>query len=142
VKTQLLGLHTTQIIEKNKLIEQFEIELNKLSALSSEQDLARQSKLDQLYNLKILTDADWSNYKSLFTAVHGSFLANIAGNYPNLTEGEKRHLMLLKLDMSGNEMAEVLGVSQGSIRVSRHRIKKKMTLGEDADLKQFCLNLA
>ena len=50
--------------------------------------------------------------------------------------------MLLKLNMSSNEMAEVLGVSSGSIRVGRHRIKKKMELPDDSDLKEFCLNIS
>jgi tetratricopeptide (TPR) repeat protein len=140
-KNQSLSNHTARIIEKNKLIENFEGQLNDLSKLSEEQNLLRQSKLDQLYSSKILTDGDWNKYKSLFNSVHASFLLTLSKNYPNLTEGDKRHLMLLKLNMGTNEMAEVLGVSAGSVRVSRHRIKKKVELTDNADLKEFCMNI-
>jgi len=141
-KNQSLSDHTARIIEKNKLIENFENQLNDLSKLSEEQNLLRQSKLDQLYSSKILTDGDWNKYKGLFNSVHANFLLTLSQSYPNLTEGDKRHLMLLKLNMSSNEMAEVLGVSSGSIRVGRHRIKKKMELPDDSDLKEFCLNIS
>ncbi|MFT7614554.1 MAG: hypothetical protein ACI9J3_003536, partial [Parvicellaceae bacterium] len=32
-------------------------------------------------------------------------------------------------------------VSAGSVRVSRHRIKKKVELTDNADLKEFCMNI-
>lgn len=138
---QLEG-YTSRIIEKNKLIEQFETQLSELEKLNEQQETSRRSKMDQLYSLKILTDKDWNQYKQLFASVHSNFLPRLTTVYPNLTEGEKRHLMLLKLDMTSSQMAEVLGVSQSSIRVSRHRIRKKLELAEDADLRSFCADLA
>lgn len=129
-----LEQYTKSIVEKNELIERFEKELEELSKLHDVAEKEKQEKLEMLYQLKILTDDDWRQYQQLFRQVHPNFLSNLTDKYKDLTEGDKRFLMLLKLGMDPKQMAQILGVSQSSIRVSRHRLKKKLGVTDGEDL--------
>ena len=127
---------TRNLLEKNWLISQMEEQIGELKDQNHEEEAAKGRKLEELMKLKILTEEDWQQYKALFTGVYPDFLPMLAEKYSFLTEGEKRFLMLLKLGVTGKEMAGILGVSQGSIRVNRYRIRKKMGLGEEEKLEE------
>ena len=133
---QKLEGFTRNLLEKNWLISQMEEQIGELQAQSDEEANEKARKMEELLQLKILTDEDWRHYKSLFTEVHPGFLPALSKQFPSLTEGDQRYLMLLKLGIPGKEMAGILGVSQSSIRVSRFRIRKKMELGEEGSLKE------
>lgn len=128
---------TKNLLEKNWLVSEMEEQIGRLKDLSKEEEADKARKLEELLNLKILTEEDWQQYKSLFTGVYPEFMPGIDQRFPFLTEGEKRFLMLLKLGVSSREMAAILGVSQGSIRVSRYRIRKKMKLEESQKLEEI-----
>jgi tetratricopeptide (TPR) repeat protein/DNA-binding CsgD family transcriptional regulator len=120
-----LAAFTQSILEKNALIEQFEAQLETHD---------KSDKKSELYNMKILTNEDWLQFRQLFLEVYPEFLNQLLTRMPDLTEGDQRFLLLLKLNIPTRQMADMLGVSQSSIRVSRHRIKKKIELGEDEKL--------
>ena len=53
---------------------------------------------------------------------------------PELTPAEIRFMTLAKLNLSTKEMAASLGVSAQSVRVTRHRLLKKINLPEEGSL--------
>lgn len=128
---------TSGMLEKNKLIQSFEEQLNELSKLNDNQEKEQQDKLKQLYQLKILTDEDWSRFQQLYREVYPNFIESIKKIDENLSEGDIRHLLLVKLSMSTREISEVLGISVSSVRVGRHRLRKRLNIGEDINLKDI-----
>jgi tetratricopeptide (TPR) repeat protein len=129
--------YTASVLEKNQLIERFEAELAALSKLDDAQQIERNEKLESLYQLKILTNEDWWQYKKLFEEVHPNFLPQLRTQSPDLTEGDKRYLMLTYLGIASKEMAQILGVSQSSLRVSKFRLRKKLELPEEQELQHW-----
>ena len=121
-----LEQYTQSILEKTQLLEQFEQEIETLSQRNDVAAREKQEKLEALYQLKILTDEDWQRYKQLFNQVYPDYLIKLNEEHEGLTEGDRRYLILQKLGMEARQMAQILGVSQSSIRVSRHRLKKKL----------------
>jgi DNA-directed RNA polymerase specialized sigma24 family protein len=136
-KEQKLMQFTSHLLDKNKLIQSFEKQLQEVGEINDEQSLPRTQKLQQLYQLKILTEDDWKIFQNLYREVYPSFIERIKKSDENLSEGDIRHLLLVKLQLSTREISEMLGVSVNSVRVSRHRLKKKLNIHEDTNLKDI-----
>lgn len=119
---------TESILEKNRLIEELEQQLDKNTA----SDLRL-----QLQQTTILTEDDWHQFKSLFEQVHGGFLQRLREKHPHFSPAEIRFVSLAKLNFSTKEMATALGVSPQSIRTNWYRIRKKLELPETMTVEEL-----
>jgi tetratricopeptide (TPR) repeat protein len=126
--TQQLGSYARQISEKEKLVQELE---GKIGSTENAEFLL------QLQQSTILTDEDWVKFKQLFDQVHVGFSNRLQEKLPSLSPAEKRFMVLAKLKFSNREMAAALGVSAQSIRVTRHRLLKKINLPEDSSLDEL-----
>jgi tetratricopeptide (TPR) repeat protein len=115
---------TLRLREKAELAENLRLELDNL-ARSGE----RSEYLEKLTRSTILTDQDWTQFRSIFEKVHPDFIAEQKTLHPGLTQAELRYLVLEKLQLSTHEMANMLGVSDGTIRQTRMRLKRKIGEG-------------
>ncbi|HRO44134.1 MAG TPA: hypothetical protein PL009_14975, partial [Flavipsychrobacter sp.] len=141
-----LQAFTRTISEKNMLIERMTAELNRdADQLSEDADIAvREGNTDLLLQLQqsiLLTDEQWEDFQLLFEQAYPGYLANLNKKHSNLTPAETRYILLLKLRLSQKEMAAMLGISPSSIRIYRHRLRKKLQLGEDANLEELAENI-
>ena len=138
-----LQYYVENIREKNQLIEQFRSEIEVLHALpdaaivTSEQD----EIIEKLQQSTILTEGDWDQFRHLFERVHKNFFNKLKASYPGLTQAEMRLIALSKLDLSKNEMAEMLGVSLDAIRKTRQRIRKKLDIIDERGLDELVAKL-
>ncbi|MBL4710476.1 MAG: hypothetical protein JKY48_18755 [Flavobacteriales bacterium] len=87
---------------------------------------SKNEKLEELNEIRILTEKDWTRFKSLFDKVHPQFFRKLNANSLNFTKGEKRLLALTRLDMENPQIADALGISSESVSKSRFRLKKKL----------------
>ncbi|HRP90475.1 MAG TPA: tetratricopeptide repeat protein [Edaphocola sp.] len=126
-----LNSYMDKLLEKNKLIEQFE---------NRETEIDKSELYLQLQQSVILTEADWQSFQQLFEKAHPSLILRYKENYPELTEGELRYFLLLKLKLTTKEMAAMLGVSPNAIQVMRHRLRKKLQLQEAISLEELIHN--
>jgi DNA-directed RNA polymerase specialized sigma24 family protein len=117
------------IAEKEKLIK-------KLS-----RDPENADELDKVMSSAILTPDDWKRFKESFETVHPLFFQKIHKKVSDITPAEIRMLALLKMQLSQKEIAAMLGVSLVSIRVTWHRIRKKMYADENLTMTEFVENL-
>lgn len=134
-----LAVFTRTISEKNALIENITAQLNAAGQKQQDQspgDVDTELLL-QLQQSILLTDEQWENFQQLFEQAHPGYLSRMEKKYPNLTPAEVRYILLLKLRLSPKEMAGMLGISPSSIRIYRHRLKKKLQLGEEDNLENL-----
>lgn len=127
-----LRTYTTNLQQKNQLIEQFSSQLNEYKTATDSE--AKSKALLQLEQSTILTDEDWKEFRNLFEQVHSGFLHKLREKVPDLTPGETRFLVLSKLNLSTKEMAGILGVGASTIRKYRHQVRNKLGLPEDGDI--------
>lgn len=118
-RSELEGF-TNSLREKSELAENLRGEIERLS-----QSGERSEYLEKLTKSTILTDEDWTQFRSIFEKVHPNFIAEQKTQYPDLTQAELRYLVLEKLQLTTHEMANMLGVSDGTIRQTRMRMKRK-----------------
>ena len=140
---QQLNEFTASIREKNRIIEQYESNENETAQLSKieEEEEERNKVLNQLVNATILTDEQWDNFIQLFDKVHKGFMIRLREKLPHITPADTRYILLSKLNLSPREMASMLGVRPDAIRLYRHRLRKKLSLGEDESVQELIKNI-
>ncbi|MEK7224906.1 MAG: LuxR C-terminal-related transcriptional regulator, partial [Bacteroidota bacterium] len=113
--------------DKLKLLEQLEAQLQ--SKGSEDEKL-----LEQLQQTTLLTDEQWASFRQVFDKVHSGYLVRLKEKLPDLSPAEIRYMALAKLQFSNKEMATALGISQQTVRVTAHRLRKKLHLPEEGSL--------
>ena len=131
-KKQKLMDFTHAMKEKNELVEELKTQLDKRNDETAYE--AKLENINQLVQSIILTEEDWKEFKKIFQAVHGNFFIKLKHRFPDLTNSEVRLAALMKLNLSGKEMANILGISQDSVTKTRYRLKKKMSLPNDTNI--------
>ncbi len=93
-------------------------------------------------DLDLKQDKEWDEFVHFFSDIHPSFIKNLsASSNGNLSPAELRLGMLLRLNLSSKEIASVLRVTPDSIRVARHRLRKKLDLDHKEELVHFLMGL-
>lgn len=87
--------------------------------------------LRQLRTSTILTESDWEDFREQFQKIYPDFTEKLLDRHPNLTSAEIRFLLLLRLGLTNPEIAHALGISPASLRVTWHRLRKKLGLSAD-----------
>lgn len=94
---------------------------------------------EALLNMKIHTKEDALNFKQKFAALYPELYLNMLEKYPNLTEAEKRMLMLIRLGINNDMLADKLAVSASAVRVTKFRLRKKLNVQTDEELRASLL---
>lgn len=138
-------LQSQEIIKKsNALLEEFRKKIIQNNAVIENLKNDHQngnSNLSELQSTTILTKEDWVNFRTQFNKVYPNYYYTLRETYPHLTPAEIRYLCLVKLNLRQNEIAAALGVSDSSVRVTWHRMRKKLEVEKkitpDEFLKKF-----
>ena len=69
--------------------------------------------------------------------VYENYLKKLSEVYPQLTINDKRLCAYLKMGLSSKDMAPLLNMSFRSVEMSRHRLRKKLSLTRDINLTEF-----
>ncbi len=103
------------------------------------------SKLLSLMNmiknetLKEKPDEDFGVY---FNRIRPMFLKRLLSKHPRLTPMDIKYCCYLCLNMSNNEIRNLLGINQESVRTHQYRLKKKMSLPRKLSLREYLNTLA
>lgn len=128
-KLKLKGF-TESLQEKNNLIEELELQLDKNAG-------ANILIMQQLRQSTILTEDDWQSFQRLFDKAYPGFISRLKEKYEELSIGEVRYFVLFKLNLSTKEMAGMLGISPNAIQVMGHRIRKKFNISDNIHVKEL-----
>ncbi len=158
-KTLREKIHTLEESNQNKDREMMNISLNNINnkqflieikkaleniAKSIDINAQNKKKITKViatidYNLDY--NDDWDNLKKHFNAVHTGYVDRLSKLHPSLTDIELRHCIFIKLHMQTKEIANILHIDPRSVQAARYRLKKKMNLGENTDLKEYLINI-
>ena len=134
-KNQQLRQYIESLIKKDAAMDSKIFFENLIDAgISSSKEI---DKLNSLFKLKILTDDDWKIFILHFNNYYPYFLNALETKFNNLTKAETRLILLLKLGYSRIDMANILGISENSVKKSRQRLRKKLNLLPEVKLEHF-----
>ncbi|MBJ7879827.1 ligand-binding sensor domain-containing protein [Gelidibacter salicanalis] len=135
-KINELTNHTLRTIHKNNLLNDIR------EKLKQEIKLAKIDKqnLRNLINLiddSFILDKDWESFYAIFNQVHPTFFDDLKTFCPKLSERDIQLCALIKLNFSSEHIAILYGISLSSVKVARHRLRKKLGVKEGQPLKDF-----
>jgi len=131
-KNQELTKSTLQVIEVEELLSSVKAKLIEQKKDPKPQDIHKLIK-------KIDTNMskNWKEFEARFISVNRSFYEGLLSAHPNLNQSEQRLCALVKLDFSSKDMSRLLGISVASVHTSRYRLRKKLGLAKNSNLKDF-----
>lgn len=132
-----LALYTENLIRKNELVGQLEGRLKQTVETAVTKPSEGQKVMEDFSSVRILTEDDWNEFKELFDRVHHGLLDRLLLSYEDLTLADQRLFLLMKLELSTNQIANILGVSPDSVKKGRYRLKKKLAVEGETSLQDF-----
>ena len=90
---------------------------------------------------RILTDMEHAEFKQSFNKKFPRFIEQLNAQYPNLSLGDEKLILLMYLRLGYKEIALILGISDQSVRKKQLRLKKKLNLEDQVSLENFVFDL-
>ncbi|RZN84063.1 MAG: hypothetical protein EVB11_03205 [Winogradskyella sp.] len=129
-----LSRYTLEIDQKQAMLNKIKFELEHTYKDVNERVRLR---LKTIVNEIKTTSSDkrhWEDFKIYFENINPSFLKNLSVKHPNLTSKDLKYCCYLSMNMSNNDIKNLLCINAESVRTHKYRLKKKMRLSKDQDL--------
>ena len=121
--------------QKDAFINRFSNDLNELAQINVDnKDLK-----NLIHDLKLqeIESNNWNHFKSAFEQIAPSFFDHLVTNYPKLTDTDLRLCAMIRLNVSNQDIANILGISAASVNKARYRLRKRFELTGRRSLENF-----
>jgi hypothetical protein len=75
-----------------------------------------------------------------FEEVHPDFFSKLKKAHPALSSNDIKHCACIKMNFETKEIARFFNIKASSVQIGRVRLKKKMNLSDEVDLRSYILN--
>jgi tetratricopeptide (TPR) repeat protein len=130
LKNRELVHSTLQLVNKNKVLSEIKEKVNQPNSIDPDSSF----EIVQLINHNTDADQNWKQFMVDFEKIHPGFVDRVRRRYPDLGEPFIRLSVLLRIELSTREIAELLNVSLAAVNKNRQRLRKKLSLPAEADL--------
>ncbi len=127
--------------ERNSLLQQLGNQIGGLSDKVDEEVIPDLKEIKKTIKSN-LSEKSWSNFMYQFEKVHPDFFNKLKSTFPNITQNDLRLCAYLKVGMDNKEIANISNVTAGSVKKSINRLKKKMELNPEDDLREFIMKVS
>ena len=95
-----------------------------------------------IYELENQTKQNiWNEFDKIFKNIHSGFYDRLLEVCPDLTATEIKTAALLKLNLTTKEISAITFKSEGGIKTTRYRLRKKLSLASDENLVPFLMKI-
>lgn len=132
-KSRQISCMTLHLMTVDNSIEKF------LKSTSEREHDIHQLKLDVRQFYRELRSAQQSiaSVKLFFENTDPCFFDSMKEQYPSVSEQDLKLLAFLKMNMSNKEISNVMNVTTGAVFQSKRRLKKKLGLTPEENLREF-----
>jgi DNA-binding CsgD family transcriptional regulator len=130
--TEQLNMFMQNIVEKTRLIEQMEQQLDEKTFSKEHARL-----VEELSQQTILTEEDWAKFKMLFEKIYPGFFLKLMEKIPDITLAEQRMTALTRLHLTSKQIASILGISPNSVHKAKQRLRQRFQLSSEASIEDF-----
>lgn len=95
-----------------------------------------QALLERLQN-NTGTSVDWKRFEDNFDIVNDQFIRRLKTKYPWMNKQERRLCVYIKMGLQTKEIAPLLNMTTRGVEMIRYRLRQKMELDSDINLKQY-----
>ncbi|CAM1367296.1 conserved hypothetical protein [Tenacibaculum sediminilitoris] len=131
-----LARYVLELDQKKALLKSM---MERIKELSTSVDHTTRGRLNSIVNsIKINTKTNhWDDFKVYFENINPGFIKELSNKFPCLTVKDIKYCCYLKMNMSNEDIRYILGINKESVRTHKYRLKKKMILEKQQDLKSF-----
>ncbi len=86
-------------------------------------------------------DQSWNEFKEVFQSIDNDFFNKLTTRNPKLTSLDLKHCAYIKMNLDNYEVANIFNVELKSLQMTRYRLKKKLNLGQEENLREFILTI-
>jgi len=135
LKTQNAKLMSSsaQAAQKNELISALKDQLQSLPVGAPDR---LKSILDTM-DRELKGEKYWEEFDFYMHHVDKAFTQAILARHPDLTQNDLRICLLIRLNLTTKETAALLNITPRGVEQSRYRLKKRLNLPREADLRQY-----
>ena len=124
-----------QTMEKVVLMEQMKDLFTKIKQGNSQNKIKSQLKAIELKK------NPWNDMVEKFKLLHPQFIEKLTTDYPQLSRNDLELCSLIKMNLSTKEIAQILRITDQSVRTRKYRILKKLNLIKETDLGSWILSM-
>ena len=126
--------------ERNSLLKQLGDQIGGLSDKVDDEVIPDLREIKRTIKSN-LNDESWSTFMYQFEKVHPDFFNVLKSKFPAITQHDLRLCAYIKVGMDNKEIANISNVTTPSVKKSINRLKKKMGLDVETDLRQFLMKM-
>jgi DNA-binding CsgD family transcriptional regulator len=132
IKNMELAAHAARLTDFAHMLVERNRQLNDLTTqMQTGKSSVPSEDADNLFNLVILTEADWERFQEYFNRAYPGYITKLRTRYPDVTPAEIRLVLLDKMGLSQKEASAILGIGIDAVKKGRYRLKKKYNLVQD-----------
>jgi hypothetical protein len=139
-KAKSLTTYALSMVQKNKMLEEVK-ESVELLLKKPNQNSEHFKKLSRIIEFGFALDKDWDDFKMYFQEVQTDFFPKLKEKFPELSTSDLKLCALIKLNLNMKQTAAILRISPDSVKVARHRLRKKFGLSCEENLTAFVMSL-
>jgi tetratricopeptide (TPR) repeat protein len=139
-KNKALTTYALSMVQKNEILEEVR-ESVELIIRKPDNQPEHFKKLSRIIDYGFTLDKDWEDFKLYFEEVHSDFFSRLCERYSDLGGADLKLCALIRLNMNVKQSAAILRISPDSVKVARHRLRKKFNLQTEDNLTGFIMSL-
>jgi len=127
--------------QKNRLLSEIKdeiVEALKIAGSSVKQILGR---LNRKIELNLSEQEDMLAFKIQFEKIHPNFFRSLTDGGAKLTDHDLKYCAYIRLNMSTQDISNLLYIEKKSVEMSKYRIKKKLGLKKEQRLSEYLRNI-
>jgi CheY-like chemotaxis protein/DNA-binding CsgD family transcriptional regulator len=143
IKNNEMMVQTMKLAEDNQFLTNILKDIESLRSILPDDMNSGMSLINDIEN-KLSNKAKnsiWKEFEESFSKVNPDFNKNLLSRHPDLSPAEIKLCALLRLNLSTKEIAAIFCQSTEGVRVSRTRLRKKLTLESDDNLVKYLINI-
>lgn len=138
-KSQRLVDFATHLSVKKQLVQEITQEIRDHAVGPARDSL---QKLLRRIQPQLQLDADQKELELYMERSHQNFILALSQQIEGLTKGEKKLAAMVRTGFSAKEIATLLNINPKSVEMNRYRLRKKLGLSPEQDLKVFLDEIA
>jgi PAS domain S-box-containing protein len=123
--------------QKNRLLSEIKDEIEEAGKKASVQVKRILDRLNRKIEVNLSEQEDMLAFKIQFEKIHPNFFKRLTDNVAKLTDHDLKYCAYIRLNMSTQDISNLLYIEKKSVEMSKYRIKKKLGLSKDQRLSEF-----
>jgi hypothetical protein len=128
------------MVQKNEILEEVRESVELILKKPDNQE-EHFKKLSKVVDYSFSLEKDWDEFKIYFEDVYNDFFTKLRERFPDLGGADLKLCALIRLNLNMKQSAAILRISPDSVKIARHRLRKKFNLQTEDNLNGFIMAL-